>query len=380
MPIYIYMTNYKQLYNAWQSFAKPKRQLLLERVEVPAKLYVGNFLKLTTNAGLMDIIKDEAFKGTRIKGDFIQSKAGEVSLSVNVDASGNAQVVEHEGRHRAYALKLSTMKKSISSIVDDVPKFASKIGLNLSIEEINKEINQLLIYQKSDALTKGVSDMPESESNAAKRKLKAEAKAEAQKQLESMIKSFRFADEQADKTAQIMGIIVVSNKEQVNLQKDIKQFIGQFDKSIVIPQYSVASIRQVAKNLDNPLNITQPITIPGYNVRPEGKFENVGIMPYINNRYNNDSNLRIDGMAKFAELFSKVYKVTDSNGKEYSLAFKEPVDFFNQDDPNPELRGKKYAYTGTNSFNLEPHPYLVYGDSLEAKEKANSLSYTISKK
>lgn len=368
------MTNYKHLYNAWLGFAKPKRQLLLERVEVPVKLYIGSYLKLTTDDELMQSIKDDTFKQSRIKGDFEQAKAGEISLSVNIDDSGNAQVVDHEGRHRAYALKISTMKKSISSIVGDVPEFVKKIGLNLSGEEINKEINQLLIYQTSDALTKGVSDMPES--NAAKRKLKAEA----QKQLESMIKSFRFADEQADKTAQIIGVIIVANKEQANLQKDIKQFIGQFNKSVVIPTYSVASIRQVIKNLDNPLNITEPVTVEGYNHIPKGTFKYVGIIPFINDRYNNDSALRQDGKAKFADLFSKVYKVTDSEGKEYSLAFKNNVEFFNRDDPKPEMRGKKYGYTGTLWLNLEPHPYLVYGDSIEAKEKANSLSYTISKK
>ena len=41
--------NYNKFYNVWQGFAKPKRQLLLERTTIPAQIEPDDFLALTTD-------------------------------------------------------------------------------------------------------------------------------------------------------------------------------------------------------------------------------------------------------------------------------------------------------------------------------------------
>ena len=95
------MTNYNKFYNAWSSFAKPKRQLLLERIIVAAQIRPDDFLALTTDAAELERIMTKP----SIKEPYDAEKAGTVSLSVMLDDSGNAKVVEHEGRNRSYAAK-----------------------------------------------------------------------------------------------------------------------------------------------------------------------------------------------------------------------------------------------------------------------------------
>lgn len=95
------MTNYNKFYNVWTSFAKPKRQLLLERTIVAAQIKPDDFLALTTDAAELERIMTKP----SIKEPFDAEKAGTVSLSVKLDPSGNAKVIEHEGRNRSFAAK-----------------------------------------------------------------------------------------------------------------------------------------------------------------------------------------------------------------------------------------------------------------------------------
>jgi hypothetical protein len=101
------MTNYRQFYNAWQGFAKPKRELLLERTVVAAQIEPDDFLTLTTDQEELKRIMSQP----SIKEPFDAEKAGVVSLAVELDDSGNAKVVDHEGRNRCYAAKMAGLKK-----------------------------------------------------------------------------------------------------------------------------------------------------------------------------------------------------------------------------------------------------------------------------
>jgi hypothetical protein len=130
LSIYNKMTNYKQFYNAWHGFAKPKRQLLLERTTIPAMISPDDFLALTTDAEELErIIKNPSVKG---QFDFAKMETNP-SLSINIDNTGNGKVIEHEGRNRAYAAKLSDIKKIPVDII-----VVNKDGVNF------KEIEQLI--------------------------------------------------------------------------------------------------------------------------------------------------------------------------------------------------------------------------------------------
>lgn len=128
---YLYhMTNYKQFYNAWQGFAKPKRQLLLEdvggeKVDVvserflflttPKKDYdtIQNFIKtkepkdvLNTKEPEFDIIR----RGLRMINDnpnvvdFSKLGTQPVVLKLQKTKQPNVyQVIEHHGRARNFA-------------------------------------------------------------------------------------------------------------------------------------------------------------------------------------------------------------------------------------------------------------------------------------
>ena len=95
------MTKYKQFYNAWQSFAKPKRELLVERTIIPAGIKPDDFLSLTTDAEELKRIQDYP----SIKEPFNIEKAGTLSLAIELDDTGRGKVVNHEGRNRAFAAK-----------------------------------------------------------------------------------------------------------------------------------------------------------------------------------------------------------------------------------------------------------------------------------
>lgn len=94
------MTNYKQFYNAWRGFTKPKRELLLERTVVPAAIKPDDFLALTTDAEELKRIQDYP----SIKEPFNIEKAGTLSIAVELDGN-RAKVIDHEGRNRAFAAK-----------------------------------------------------------------------------------------------------------------------------------------------------------------------------------------------------------------------------------------------------------------------------------
>lgn len=107
------MTNYKNFYNAWQSFAKPKRELLLERTVVPASIKPDDFLALTTDEEELKRIMDTP----SIKEPFNAEKAGTLSLAVELDGSGNGKVINHEGRNRAFAAKQAGLDRVPVNII-----------------------------------------------------------------------------------------------------------------------------------------------------------------------------------------------------------------------------------------------------------------------
>jgi hypothetical protein len=134
--------NYKNFYNAWQGFAKPKRQLLVERTEIPAHIKPEDFLALTADAAEMEKIK-KSFAKTRpdspeIVNDrftnniFNPEHIGTVSLSVNIDPAGNAKVINHEGRHRCYAVILYNEKVK-KKIIDGQP--IEKVNLDIIVPD-----------------------------------------------------------------------------------------------------------------------------------------------------------------------------------------------------------------------------------------------------
>jgi hypothetical protein len=369
------MTNYKQFYNAWQGFAKPKRQLLLERVELPVKFYVGDYLRLTTNSELLNAIKDDIFAKKRIKGDFDPKEAGEIQLSVDLDDTGNAQVVYHEGRHRALALKIAKMKEGLSGTIQDLAAIMTNLGIPQ--EQISDEIDRVFIYGQSETLSKAFDNM--STSNEKKRKLKAET----EKKLKHILHLIDGEAKMVDRSAQINGVLRIANKENVGFM-DIKKFIGEFDKSVVVPRHDLVSIRPVVKNIDNPLQLTEPVSIVGYQYYPQGEYEEKGIIPYLSKVYHNDSALQQGGYPGYAKLLDNVYTVTDSEGKQYNISYGPRVDFHRADERDPSLRNKRYGGT-LNLLKLEPQPYIEYSKNRDdpdytGKDKANSLTYTIKKK
>jgi hypothetical protein len=102
--------NYNKFYNAWQKFAK---QLLLERTVVAVQIEPDDFLALTTDQEELKRIMNQP----SIKEPFDAEKAGVVSLAVELDDSGNAKVVDHEGRNRSYAAKMAGIKKIPANII-----------------------------------------------------------------------------------------------------------------------------------------------------------------------------------------------------------------------------------------------------------------------
>lgn len=131
LPIYIYMTNYKQFYNSWMGFAKPKRRLLLERTVVPAAIKPDDFLALTTDAAELERIT--SFPS--IKEPFNIEKAGTLSIAVELDPTGRAKVVDHEGRNRAFAAKQAGNERVPLNII-----VVNKEGAKFS--EINEFVGQ----------------------------------------------------------------------------------------------------------------------------------------------------------------------------------------------------------------------------------------------
>ena len=125
------MTKYKSFYNAWQGFAKPKRQLLLERTIIPAHITPDDFLALTTDEEEMDILINHP----SIKEPFDAEKAGTVTLAVRLANDGTAKVIDHEGRNRSYAAKKAGIKSIPLNIIvvdkdgasyDDIAQFKAQ--------------------------------------------------------------------------------------------------------------------------------------------------------------------------------------------------------------------------------------------------------------
>lgn len=90
-----------------------EHRLLLERTIVPAQISPDDFLALTTDANELKRIMTQP----SIKEPFDAEKAGTISLSVNLDSSGNAKVIEHEGRNRSFAAKKAGLNKLPLNII-----------------------------------------------------------------------------------------------------------------------------------------------------------------------------------------------------------------------------------------------------------------------
>ena len=168
------MTNYKQFYNAWKSFAKPKRELLVEDVgggekanvvsekflflTTPKKEYdtVLNFIKtkepkdvLNTKEPQFDIIR----RGLRMieKNPDIQdfSKLGTqpVILKLAKTKEPNIyQVVEHHGRARNFANIYKNnsdlnIKMSVNIIFTDEKNLDQAFNEGLSIKAQNQVLD-----------------------------------------------------------------------------------------------------------------------------------------------------------------------------------------------------------------------------------------------
>lgn len=354
------MTNYKQFYNAWQSFAKPKRELLLEEVRFQTQMNVAHFLALTTRAADNEL---ENIKKSISKGGF--ANQAEPSLTVDVDDKNNATVIGHDGRHRATNFKLNTMKQNVGLVkkLTDLIKQSGVQDLN-----IEKETNHILLFGYPDSVKLNIDDQTR--------------------------KEISVANEQSDK-AKLNISIYVNNKNEGFNYNSIKQFIGQFDKGVRIPNETL--IRKPPANQIDPLDPlkigNEEKTINGYDVDVGTKRHAAGIKNFLRNK-----KFEIDPSEKllFSEyviLLNKAYIITDNNGMKYEIVHKsgqpeweKPMSskYENQLE-KPEM---VFFKTSMRDIELNPHPYNQFipdpsnpkNEDYSAKEKANKLTFTIKKK
>lgn len=344
------MTNYKQFYNSWQSFAKPKRQLLLEVATIPAKISVNDFLNLTTRPDDLQIIKKNI-------ADEPRGGEGESSITVEVDDYGNAKVVGHDGRHRALNFKLKAMKKRGIGLMQKLPELVAKEVLSKGgkQEDIEKEINHILFFGHPDKF---------------------------QINIEPVKSLISWTEKESEKEKLDINVIVSNKEEGFNLA-DIKQFIGQFNKQFVLSKSQVLTGELKTVNLSDPINIGDAgITIKGYAVRIGNDLMGGGIKNFLIKQFSKYYSLQKNGYTGYAKILNDAYDITDQNGNKYKVALSpSQKDWYDRNDPNPALAKKDYTVKGSNSLNLEPPPYENYGDNLEAKEKVNSeILFTIKKK
>lgn len=100
------MVNYKNFYNSWRIYSKPKRILLIEMQEDFAftieKMDPRDFLALTTDAETYKSLMDYP----SIREPYKRKMAGTLSLVVEiikVKGKNIAKVISHEGRNRSVA-------------------------------------------------------------------------------------------------------------------------------------------------------------------------------------------------------------------------------------------------------------------------------------
>jgi len=344
------MTNYKQFYNSWQSFAKPKRQLLLEELKLPISIEIGDFLRLTTTPQDLENIKYNISRGG-FKND------GEGSLIVIVDESGNAKVTNHEGRHRAVTAKLKMMKEKGIRLMEMLPALvkdaASKSGDIGSEQDVEREVDHILLLGYPDKIKVNIDNMT--------------------KNLISEV------DDISDRE-KINILLIIENKDQGFQYSDIRQFVGQFDKTATVPRTATLS-RQTNIDASDPIKIGQSLDILGYDVDVGYNLHSAGIQNVLYKKYSGSSQFQKNGLREYVKLLANAYTVVDNKGNEYEIVFTTgQPDFLSRNERDPEKQGKRWI-TSTNNIHLKPHPYIVYGDTIEAKEKVNSeITFTIKKK
>ena len=354
------MTNYKQFYNAWQSFAKPKRELLLEELRFQTQMNVAHFLALTTRAADNEL---EIIKKSISKGGF--SNKAEPSLTVDVNDENSAIVTGHEGRHRATNFKLNTMKQNVGLVkkLGDLIKQSDAQDLDLE-----KEINHILLFGYPDSVKLNIDDQTRKEISA--------------------------ANVQSDK-AKLNISIYVNNKNEGFNYDSIKQFIGQFDKGVRIPNET--SIRKPAANQidsSDPLKIgDKELPIKGYDIDLPTKRHAAGIKFFLRNKkFEIDPSEKLL-FADYVKLLNKAYEVTDNNGVKYEITlvsgqpeWEKPMSAaYNNQQEKPEM---VFFKTSMKDIGLNPHPYDQFipnpkepkNEDYPAKEKANKLTFTIKKK
>jgi hypothetical protein len=260
-----HMTNYRQFYNAWQGFAKPKRELLLEEISISAKISPDDFLALTTDAEELKQIMDKPSVQTPFDPNYGDSKFV-AQLVVNLDNNGNAFVSSHDGRNRSYSAKLAGLQ-------------------------------------------------------------------------------------------QVPLLIKILNKDKAGF-KDIKQLIGEFNKSVKIPIEQLTAHQEVESD---PIGIGESVTVKGYFI-VDG-FETRGIQPLLKKAYLSNSKFSTVDYGVYAQTINDAYTITDDSGKQYVV--EKTLEF-------PDLSRR----TSKNQFNLSPHPVKEYGNI----EMANEKNYTIKKK
>lgn len=296
------MTNYKQFYNSWQSFAKPKKELILEQVAIPVqnsqlevnrdsehsfkiKVKSSEFLKLITNEQELALAANRAAE----KGQFDPSKVGKVYLRLD----NRGVVKEHEGR----ATNFMNMQANGPE---------AEIEAEIIIP-IHKRLNRL--------------DFP-------------------------FIRGQRgLAD----------GLEIPFNDLFPATKEELK-----FDAS-------------------DPIKIGDNLDIPGYDVDVGFKLHSAGIQNVLIKKYSDSLAFQKIGLLEYVKLLNNAYTVVDNSGRVYKIVFTTgQPDYLDRNEQYPE--GKRWE-TSTNFIHLDPHPYIVYGDNLKAKEKVNSeITFTIKKK
>jgi hypothetical protein len=127
------MPNYKQFYNAWKGFTKPKRELLLEEngsLIVIEKMDPRDFLELTTDPETYQSLINKP----TIKTPYKKSMAGTLSLVVELESDGFAKVKSHEGRNRSVAAIKAGVPVTVQVTVTNA---------NVSLKQIEGFVGQL---------------------------------------------------------------------------------------------------------------------------------------------------------------------------------------------------------------------------------------------
>ena len=136
--------NYNKFYNAWTSYAKPKRELLLEESNPTVRMKAKDFFKLLPGTQTQDDLEKldksiEAKKASKFISGKLDLSRNPFSLTVDIDASGNATVNNHNGRHRARMLITGDTGDEANAIDKiNLPGAEKEISVNVTIRNSAK--------------------------------------------------------------------------------------------------------------------------------------------------------------------------------------------------------------------------------------------------